>query len=319
LQPAVTDANLILGRLAADQFLGGEMMLDQSAAEDALTQLAAQAGLSVQHGLTPAQTAALGVIKIVNAHMERALRVISIQRGHDPREFTLVSFGGAGSLHAVELARSLNIPRVLIPPGASTLSAFGMLAADVVKDYVQTVMRPGNTPYNELESLIAPMVEQGRSDVVAEGVPASNIVVERLLDMRYQGQSYELTIPLTADFVDEFHKIHAHTYGHSEPEMPVKLVNLRLRVVGRLSRPPLSTIDTIDKSHPAPFDYRPVVVAAGLMEIPFYKGTELQPGQQLVGPAVITQPDTTVFIDKGDVLRVDEYKNFIVAVGVVRQ
>jgi len=312
--PTVTDANLILGRLAADRFLGGEMALDTPAAKAALTQLAGSAGLAAQAGLTPAQTAALGVIKIVNAHMERALRVISIQRGHDPQEFTLVSFGGAGSLHAADLARALNIPRVLIPPGAATLSAFGMLAADVIKDYVQTVMRPGDTPFEELESLIAPLAAQGRADVTAEGVPESAIGLEQLLDMRYRGQSYELTLPLAPNFVDKFHDAHARAYGHSEPDVPLEIVNLRLRAVGRLPQPPLPRQAATAKSGPDAFDHRSVVLAEGLAEIPFYQGDRLRPGHQIGGPAVVTQPDTTVFIGPRDQLRVDEYHNFIVDV-----
>ena len=290
------------------------MSLDLPAAEAALTQLAEQAGLSARAGVTPAQSNALGVVDVVNPHMGRAPRVIPVPRGHDPREFTLISFGGAGSLHAVELARSLNIPRVLVPPGASTLSAFGMLAADVVKDYVQTLMRPGNTPYAELETLITPLTQQGQADVLAEGVPASNIVVERLLDMRYRGQSYELTLPFTPNFANEFHTAHAGAYGYSELAMPVEIVNLRLRAIGHLSRPPLSRSNVIDETQPMPFDYRPVVAAAGLATIPFYQGSGLQPGQQITGPAVITQPDTTVFIDCGDALRVDGYRNFVIDV-----
>jgi N-methylhydantoinase A len=312
-QPTVTDANLILGRLAADQFLGGQMSLDVAAAETALTQLAADAGLSTENELTPAQTVALGIIKVVNAHMERALRVISIQRGHDPREFTLVSFGGAGSLHAVNLARALNIPRVLIPPGAATLSAFGMLAADVVKDYVLTVMRPGNTPHSELETLIAPLIEQGQADILAEGVASSNVRVERLLDMRYRGQSYELAVPLTENFVDAFHQAHAHVYGYSDSTIPVEIVNLRLRATGALTRPPLPQADMVD-TQPSPFDHRPVVLSGGLASVPFYWGRDLQPGQQIIGPAIISQPDTTVFIDERDTLRVDGYRNLIVDV-----
>jgi len=313
-EPTVTDANLILGRLAADQFLGGTMTLDVEAARAALAQLAQQAGLPANGEITPAQTAALGVIKVVNAHMERALRVISVQRGHDPRNFTLVSFGGAGSLHAVELARSLGIPRLLIPAGASTLSAFGMLAADVVKDYVQTVMRPGDTPYAELESLLAPLVQQGQADVVAEGVLAENVTVERLLDMRYRGQSYELTLPLTPNIVDDFHAAHKQTYGHSEPGIPVEIVNLRLRATGTLARPPLSPLAVEAQEPPQPFDHRPVVLAGGVFSLPFYQGDRLQPGHHIIGPAIITQPDTTVFIDAGDELRVDVYQNFIVEV-----
>jgi N-methylhydantoinase A len=313
-QPTVTDANLILGRLAADQFLGGKMALDLSAAETMLTQLAEHAHLSAQADLTLAQTVALGVIEVVNAHMERALRVISIQRGHDPREFVLVSFGGAGSLHAVELARSLNIPRVLIPPSAATLSAFGMLTADVIKDYVQTIMRPGDIAYTQLETLIAPLAEQGHADVGAEGVPVKAITLEHLLDMRYQGQSYELSIPLTANFVDEFHTTHAHVYGYSEPSVPVEIVNLRLRALGRLARPRLPQSETGVQSALTAFDHRPVVLAAGLTTTPFYHGAQLQPGHRITGPVVITQPDTTVFIDSGDELRVDNYRNFVVDV-----
>ena len=316
-QPAVTDANLILGRLAADLFLGGRMTLDFTAAEVALTELARAAGLSPKPGLNLAQSAALGVIEVVNAHMERALRVISIQRGHDPRDFTLVSFGGAGSLHAADLARGLNIPRVLIPPGAATLSAFGMLAADVIKDYVQTVMQPGSTPYAELEALITPLVKQGQADIAAEGVPQQATTLERLLDMRYRGQSYELGVPLTPNFVDQFHKIHAQTYGHSEPNVPVEIVNLRVRAIGTLPRPPLAEAEPATTVAPTPFDHRAVVLPNGVASVPFYRGEQLQPGHAISGPAVIAQPDTTVFVGSGDELGVDGFRNLIINVNNV--
>lgn len=314
-QPTVTDANLILGRLPADQFLGGQMALDVTAAEAALARLAAAASLPARPGLTSAQSAALGIIAVVNAHMERALRVISIQRGYDPQDFTLISFGGAGSLHAAGLARSLNIPRVLIPPGAATLSAFGMLAADVVKDYVQTVMRPGSTPAAELEALIAPLAQRGQTEVQTEGVPAGQIALEKLLDMRYRGQSYELAVPLTPDFVAQFHAAHRQVYGHSEPAMPVEIVNLRLRAVGQLARPSLPVFAAADTTALEPFDRRPVVLAGGLAEVPFYRGPQLKPGHRIIGPAVVVQPDTTVFFAAGDILRVDKYQNLIIEVG----
>ncbi len=312
-RPTVTDANLILGRLAADRFLGGEMELDTDAAEAALAQLATEAGLSARPGLTLAQTAALGVIQVVNAHMERALRVISVLRGHDPRDFTLVSFGGAGGLHAVELARTLHIPRILIPPNAATLSAFGMLTADVIKDYVQTVMLNGRTTYAEIEGLFAPMVEQGLADVIAEGVPAPEVKIERLLDMRYQGQSYELMVPLTADFVGDFHVAHTYAYGYSEPTVPVEIVNLRLRAIGQLPPPtlPRTELGQVDPSA-ALFDRRPVVLTGKIAEVPFYHGPHLQPGHQLAGPAVIVHPDTTVFLAKNDRLTVDPYHNLVI-------
>ncbi len=313
-QPTVTDANLILGRLAADHFLGGQMALDVLGAEAALTQLAQAANLQAKPGLTLAQTTALGVIAVVNAHMERALRVISVQRGHDPREFTLVSFGGAGGLHAADLARSLGIPRVLIPPNAATLSAFGMLAADVVKDYARTVMRPGDTPYAELEALLAPLVEQGQADLLTEGVPPAQISLEQLLDVRYRGQSYELTIPLTPTFRTDFHTAHARAYGYSEPGVPVEVVNVRLRAVGHLPRPPLPRA-VLTQSHPTPFDRRPVILADGPAEVPLFKGSDLQPGHRLTGPMVVVHLDATVFIGPVDRLKVDEYRNLVVEVG----
>lgn len=313
-RPTVTDANLILGRLPADHFLGGQMGLEVGAAERALTELARQAGLSAHGSLSLAQIAALGMIQVVNAHMERALRVISIQRGHDPRDFTLVSFGGAGSLHAVDLARSLRLPRVLVPSNAATLSAFGMLAADVVKDYVQTVMRSGDTPYHDLAALIEPLLAQGQAEVSAEGVPSDKISLEPLLDLRYRGQSYELTVPLTPDFVTTFHAAHRQAYGHSEVGRPVEIVNLRLRAVGRLDRPPWQPVEARLAGPADPFDQRQVVLTTGPKEIPLYNGSELQAGQTVAGPAIIVQPDTTVFITLGDRLAVDGYGNLLVEV-----
>jgi N-methylhydantoinase A len=247
--------------------------------------------------------------------MERALRVISVQRGYDPREFTLVSFGGAGGLHAIDLARGLSIPRVLIPPNAATLSAFGMLAADVIKDYVRTIMRPGDTPYGEIESLISLLVAQGKADIVAEGIPAAKMTIECLLDMRYQGQSYELMVPLSPNFIDDFHAAHTFAYGYSEPSVPVEIVNLRVRAIGRLPRPPLTSLSS-GQAEPttALLDHRPVVLADDVIEIPFYDGPALQPGHQLHGPAVVIHPDTTIFVGLGDELTMDEYKNLIIEV-----
>jgi len=315
-QPTVTDANLLLGRLAPDYFLGGQMSLDFEAAADALTELARQLALPPQAGLNPAQIAALGVVQVVNAHMERALRVISVERGYDPRDFVLVSFGGAGGLHACDLARHLGIGRVLIPPGASTLSAFGMLTADVVKDYVQTVMLPGDTPYDELVRRLSPLAERGLREVQAEGVSPDHITLHRELDMRYRGQSYELTVPLTPHFADDFHSAHHQAYGHSEPSAPVEIVNVRLRAVGSVASPPLpeAEIGPPDPS-PALSDRRPLVLNDGrIAEVPFYRGERLRPGHVIPGPAIIAQKDTTTFLSPTDRATVDRHYNLIVEV-----
>ena len=225
---------------------------------------------------------------------------------------------GAGGLHAAALARSLGIPRVLVPPGASTLSAFGMLAADVVKDYVQTIMCTGDTPFARLQQLIEPLLVRGQADVAAEGVPVDTIKLEQLVDMRYRGQSYEITVPLSADYTEHFHTAHAQAFGHSEPGMQVEIVNLRVRAVGKLPAPPLVRTDNSIAALPEPFDHRPVVLENGLASVPLYQGQNLITGQRLAGPAVVVQPDTTVFLAAGDDLYVDPYRNLIIEVNHVR-
>lgn len=314
-EPTVTDANLILGRLPAAWFLDGQMELDVAAAEAALDHLAAAASLPSRPGLSPAQTAALGVIAVVNAHMERALRVISVQRGHDPRDFALVSFGGAGGLHAVDLARNLNIPTVLIPPHAAVLSAFGMLSADVIKDYVQTVMLTGEPDVAHLRDVFGEMEAQGRAAVQAEGVPPAAITVQPLLDMRYQGQSFELLIPFGPNFEADFHAAHDHNYGFADPAMPLEIVNLRLRVVGALPKPTLPSVSPALQAT-EPESMLEVVLADGPAQVPLYRGASLAAEDSVVGPAIIVQPDTTIFLGPGDQARVDAQRNILVQVAL---
>lgn len=308
--PTVTDANLVLGRLPAEHFLGGQMPLDAERAWQALSRLGTRLGLA------PVE-AALGVIEVVNAHMERALRVISVARGHDPRDFTLVSFGGAGGLHAADLARRLGIPRVLIPPQAATLSAFGMLAADVIKDYAQTVMLPGDTPLSILANHLAPLLERGVSEVLAEGIPHADVVAEQLLDMRYRGQSYELTVPFTRTVMADFHEIHRQTYGYARPGAPLEIVNVRVRVIGRVPPPPIPALppDGPDPT-PALLETRPVMLKTKA-RLPFYRGEALQPGNLISGPAVIIRSDTTILLSDADQAQVDAWQNLIIHTGTL--
>ena len=305
----VTDANVVLGRLPVDYFLGGEMSLDAARAWTALERLGHHLGLG-------AEEAAIGVIEVVNAHMERALRVISVERGYDPRDFVLVSFGGAGGLHAADLARRLGIPRVLISPYAATLSAFGMLVTDVIKDYARTVMLPGTTPIPELRQHLRPLVEQGITEVAAEGIPPSRILVEELLDMRYEGQSYELTVPLNGDPVDAFHTAHHQAYGYAVLDAPVEVVNVRVRVIGQVPRPVIPKLPKGDTDpSPALLDRRPVILHGEAVMVPFYQGEMLQPGNRIPGPAIIVRRDTTILIGPQDVGKIDEWGNILVAVG----
>ena len=308
-QPTVTDANLILGRLPAHYFLGGEICLDINRARHTLERLGAQLGLdSIQ--------VALGVVEVINAHMERALRLISTERGHDPRDFTLLSFGGAGGLHAVDLARRLGISRVVIPPMASTLSAFGMLVADVVKDYSQTVMLPGDIVESKVISALNCLIEMGERDMHCEGIAEESTLFERYLDMRYRGQSYELQIPFSDNILEQFHSTHRQEYGYSRPGTAVEIVNVRIRVIGKVIRPRLlpQLLDEPDPS-PALVEFRPIYLSRDQINVPFYRGEMLTPGNQIPGPAVIFRNDTTVLIDRNDHAWVDSYHNLVIAIG----
>jgi N-methylhydantoinase A len=312
--PTVTDANLYLGRILPAHFLGGQMPLYPELAEQAIRDLGHRINLN------PNETA-LGIIEIANAHMERALRVISVERGHDPREFTLLSFGGAGGLHAAALARQLRIHQVLIPPFASTLSAFGMLAANVVKDYAQTVMLPGDTQAAEIKAKLQPLIERGHNEIKAEGFSENDIRIEQFVDMRYHGQSYELTIPFndgapeSQNYIDSFHEEHSRTYGYHRLGSELEIVNIRLRATGLVVPPqvapkPLSTPDPST----AIISIQPVVFPMGTQEIPFYKGELLVPGNIIPGPAVIIRNDTTILLEHGDSGRVDPFENLVIHV-----
>jgi N-methylhydantoinase A len=306
--PTVTDANLVLGRLQAEHFLGGEMPLDTDQAQQAL------ARLGVDLGLDPLK-AALGVVQVANAHMERALRVISVERGYDPRRFSLLSFGGAGSLHAADLARGLGIPRVLVPPLASTLSAFGMLAAEVVKDYIQTVMLPGNTSVADLAARLEPLAQRGRDEVRTEGVAETDIRLEPFLDMRYHGQSYELIVPFSETIYADFHALHERQYGYANRNGSVEVVNLRLRAIGRVAAPPIHRQALGDENPSQAFlESREVVFAGGPCLTPLYRAEMLHSANLIEGPAVIVRSDTTILVCPGDMATVDAYGNLIIEV-----
>jgi len=310
--PTVTDANLVLGRIIPEYFLEGQMTLDPSRSLKVIEQIGNQLGLS------PVQTA-LGIIEIANAHMERALRVISVERGYDPREFIMVSFGGAGGLHAASLAKSLGIQRILVPPIASTLSAFGMLVADVVKDYTKTVMMDGNTPVERITAAMEPLVKLGISEVTEEGISAEKIMVNRLLDMRYHGQSYELTIPFdpsaTTNIGVEFHTRHKQAYGYERLDAALEIVNLRVQVIGKVTPPHLNP-EPVEKLQTTPGKYivRKVHFPSHLEEIPIYRGESLRPGVKFSGPAMIVRSDTTILIPGGDLVKVDGFKNLLIEI-----
>jgi N-methylhydantoinase A len=312
----VTDANLVLGRLIPERFLGGELRLDPAAAQRVTDRLGADLGLAP--GPARAIEAARAVVRVVNAQMARAIRLVSVERGHDPRGFALVSFGGAGGLHASELARQVGIRTVLIPRFASTLSALGMLVAEPSRDFVRTVMRAGDTSPADLEPEFEPLAREGRRVLAEEGVPPEQIEVERSLDLRYRGQSYELNVAFVGDFTNRFHAAHERAYGYHDPSLPIEIVNLRLLAVGRVDRPalheePAGAPDPSAARLGLSAVYLEATDVAGA--VPTFDGRDLRSGHQLGGPALVTYPDTTVLLQAGDRAKLDGFRNLLLDVG----
>lgn len=304
--PTVTDANVVLGRLPVDHFLGGEFHLDRSRAQEVMRNLGEKIGQD-QIG------AALGVVDVINAHMVRAIRLVSIERGYDPEDFALLSFGGAGGLHANDLARQLGIPKVIIPPLASTLSAFGMLSADVIKDYSLTVMLPGETPTTRILDVFSEIEQKGHQDMHNEGFASENINLKRTLDLRYLGQSFELNIPFSDDYLANFHRTHHDVYGYSRPEAEVELVNIRLRAIGKIEAPTITPLPLgNDRPDQAYLEEREVFLSDKPELIPLFQGEFLIHGNSVPGPAIIVRKDTTILLLKNDSLVVDRFGNLII-------
>ena len=311
----VTDANLTLGRLRSDGFLGGRMTLDQERSQSLMTDLSTGVGAS-------ATDTALGIIRVVNSNMERAIRAISLERGYDPREFTLVPFGGAGPMHACELAAELGIPRVLVPGHPGILSALGVAIADVVKDYSRTVMLRGeDLDKARLEEEFHGMEQLARAELVEEGLPADAMVPRRFLDVRYVGQSFELTVDcplltgrgdLTRSIASEFYESHLQRFGYADRALPVEVVNLRLKLELAVDKPHLEPAPDggSDASHAAVGNVE-VVFAEGSMETTLYDRDRLQTGNRICGPALLLQLDTTIVVPPGWAGGVDPYGNLL--------
>ena len=311
----VTDANLFLGRLIPDQFLGGHMQLDLEQLKRHFVTLANQLKIS------PLELAE-GVIAVANTTMERAIKVISVERGFDPREFTLLSFGGAGGLHAADLARELNMPQVLIPRNPGILSAVGMLMSDVIKDYSQTVMlSEAQLSHERLDAELAPLAARGREDLQQEGIAAQQIRVQPYLDMRYQGQSFEILVPYVADFIEEFHRLHEQTYGYCSRDKSVELVNIRLRAFGQPEKPEFPCLPHGGERLPA---------EALIAERQSYFDGRFQPTQVIArdkllhgnvfqGPAIIVEYSSTIVVPPFATVSVDQYGNLILSLGADKE
>lgn len=307
----VTDANLTLGRFHEGAFLGGRMRLDRQRARAAVGQVAESLGLDLA-------AAAAGIVRLANAQMARAVRRVSVERGHDPRRFTLVAFGGAGPLHACELAEEVGTPAVLLPRFPGALSALGMLLSDIEKDYARTVMLPtAATAPEALEALFEALERTARADLDGEGVAPGEVALQRRLDMRYRGQSYEIGVPgkslVAADLEHGFHAAHRQAFGYASEGAETEIVAVRLRATGQLAKPGLPHAPE-DPTAAAPEPVaRQLVHFAGWAECPVFDREALVPGQRLAGPALLTQEDTTTLVPPGWSGRVDEWYNVLLS------
>jgi len=310
-EPTVTDANVVLGRLIPTAFLGGTMSLDTNQARQAVESIAGRLG-------TTPEEAAWGIIRIVNANMEAAIRVISVERGYDPRHFILAAFGGAGPLHACELATALQIPRVFIPKAPGVLSALGMLAADIIKDYVRTIMVHSQGAHETVEKAFSELEEQGRAELAQEGFSSEQVTVEPSLDLRYVGQSYELTVPFEGDVeraVTHFHAAHEKRFGYNDPRERVQVVNVRLKARGTAMRPVLERHEENKGATATPTETRSAVFAgpdgATSHDTAVYEREKLMPGVTIKGPAIVTQYDTTTVLPPEWRAQIDAIGNLI--------
>jgi N-methylhydantoinase A len=325
MQPTVTDANLLLGRLQAEHFLGGEFKLDFER-----TQKITQAWLKKQRSRLTLEQFADGVIRVVNATMEKAIRVVSVERGRDPRDYALVAFGGAGGLHACALAEALGIPHVIVPALPGALSALGILASDVVKDYSRTVLWrvAGEIPHARLNQEFAKLERHAAKVFEQEDWPGK-VRHEKSVDVRYRGQGYELSIPLSRNLLREFEREHQRRYGYVHSNREVELVTLRLRAVVKTPRPRASAARATEKVHVgtgtlarsgrAPLGSLsapevPVLFNGKKLKTKIYSRDNLRPGKKYSGPAIITEYSATTVVPPGKRFHLDLPGNLIITI-----
>ncbi|HLI76611.1 MAG TPA: hydantoinase/oxoprolinase family protein [Acidobacteriaceae bacterium] len=306
----VTDANLLLGRLDPAYFLGGRMSLDLHRTQRVAHEFAQRLRLGMI-------ALAEGILRIANANMERAVRVVSVQRGYDPRDFVLLAFGGAGGLHACDLAASLEINTVLVPEHSGVLSALGMLLADVAKDYSASILQPtARLSFAEVHARLDPMVKRAQADLASEGFAQQRLELKPALAVRYKGQAFEIDVPLPPMAENapesllqqaeaEFHRRHAQLYGYSDPHRPTEIVQLRLRALGRTEKPSLAISQNEAAATPRPVATKETVFAGATHSTPLYHRNDLTPGMHGEGPAILITGESTNLVPPGWAWRID--------------
>lgn len=318
-RPTVTDANAILGRLNPDKILGGRMDMDLDAGKKVIEdEICSKTSLTVQE-------AASGIISVVNANMSQTIRLISIQKGHDPRDFTLVSFGGAGGLHCASLARELGIPRVLIPPAPGTFCSLGLLVTDIRTDYVHSEVKIADPEaMTSVVEIFKDLRTEGEKALAKENISEENKAYELVIDMRFKGQNYEIPIMVDWDeiqqdslenIIEKFFNEHEKVYGYARKDGTVEFVNYRLTAVGKLPKAVFKE-EALESTIPEPIEKRLIFYAEanepGVFETDIYKREQLRPGTKLNGPLIVEQMDTTIMVLPDQDVEIDAFRNMII-------
>ncbi len=310
-QPTVTDANLLIGRINPDYFLGGEIKVSMDKARQSMQEIAGFIGMSIEE-------AAMGVVRLADANMVNALKLVSVRRGYDPREFTLVAFGGGGSMHAAALARELRVKRIVVPTAPAVFSAWGMLMTDLRNDYIRTmVVRTDQIEPAEVSDTFVEMEEQAVEELAAEQVEKDQMIFQRFADMRYAGQEHTVKVPIPGGELTEkdlpeiderFHQLHDHAYTF-RLESPVELVNFHLTALGQVEKPKITRLNedegrSVEKAYKG---NRQVMLDAGFLTTPTYERGLLPVGAALSGPLIVEEPAATTVVFPGQRVSLDEY------------
>lgn len=318
-EPTITDANLVLGRLSPTEFLGGEMPLDVDQAKRGIHEK-----IAVPTGVTELE-AALAITKIAVMNMSLAVRAVSVERGYDPRDFAMIAFGGAGGLHAVEVARELHIPRVIVPNYPGQFSALGMLMADIQHDYVQTYYRSlAETDFGAVERICGELIARGRARLEGEQVAEEAMLFQRFLDLRYAGQDFSIPVPVPAAYIEQgdavgiekaFNELHERRYGYHTPEHALEIVNVRVSAIGKRKQIELPKPEGPGKGSPLTgkrlvyFNDSKVPV-----DCPTFKREFLTPGFKMTGPAVVQEYASTTVLFPGDTLIVADTGELLITI-----
>ena len=315
-EPTVTDAHLVLGHLPP-YLLQGSLTLDVERAREAIQHKVAEPlGLDVE-------AAARGILAVIDNNMVGAIRVVSIERGHDPRDFVLLPFGGAGPLHSSALAQLLGVRKILVPPAPGVLSALGLMVSDLRADYARTCLqRPPHFHHDDMEAVFSGLEERANEWFEREGLQLRSRLLQRSASLRYQGQGFELSVPWngrvdaasTAECIRQFHALHRQLYTFAQEDAPVELITLGVTAVGSLSQPELPRLGKSGALKDALIGTQPVFFPQGLRDCPVYDRSKLGAGVHFTGPAILTQLDATTLVGAGQRVQIDDVGSMVIEI-----